>query len=117
MRKLISLAALCAAVSCGPALAGPKPLPSPWKLYLADDIKSTLKDPYSVRGAQLSDPFIYRGKWAVCVAYNAKNSFGGYVGAKPYMYTFTGSISGWKMVYGWYAKDCAKRYNPFPRLG
>lgn len=36
----------------------------------------------------------YRGHWAACVEYNAKNSFGAYVGLKGYYFIFrNGSVT------------------------
>ena len=75
--------------------AGPKPnnVGSLVQIYLNE----SLKDPYSVRGLTYSLPreggrwtgLVNQGlvpSWYSCVKYNAKNSFGGYVGQKEHVF-------------------------------
>lgn len=62
-------------------------------------LRANLKDPYSVMDLSISAPFfsncavgIYGPFWGwrVDVSYNAKNSYGAYVGLKTYHYWFHG---------------------------
>lgn len=75
--------------------AGDKPSIEAANRVIYDYLKSTLKDPDSLKSFRIySDPVLiswYRGVldgggneqgWLHCFEYNAKNSFGGYVGVK-----------------------------------
>lgn len=62
-------------------------------------LRATLKDPNSMTDFSVSDPVLascavgiygaFHG-WRVATSYNAKNSYGGYVGLKTYYYWFHG---------------------------
>jgi hypothetical protein len=77
--------------------AGPKPTMS--ETRVRSYLNATLKDPYSVMDLSISEPVIsfcsvgvygsYFG-WRVDVTYNAKNSYGAYVGLRTYHYWFHG---------------------------
>lgn len=60
------------------------PFPANYKVATADYIKSTFKDPYSLRDVMISKPIPYKilnhTGYVVCFQANAKNSFGGYTG-------------------------------------
>lgn len=69
----------------------PGPFPDNYEVLIASYLKESLKDPYSVRDLSITQPIVtniwvgvQRGGnvkgWASCVSYNAKNSFGAYVG-------------------------------------
>lgn len=48
---------------------------------IIDYIRNTLKDPYSIRDAEISYFFVNsRGNRAGCLSFNAKNSYGAYIG-------------------------------------
>ncbi len=74
-------------------------VPANYKAAVAEHIRSVLKDPYSVRDAGISKPFIVPdfvlGRVpVVCVRMNAKNSFGAYTGIKAQALGFrNGSVS------------------------
>lgn len=83
-----------------------------------------LKDPYSVRDAEISQPFmvftsvIEGGNHpGYCVRFNSKNSFGAYGGSTTYPVWFSGAAQP-----GYFADDplnrCAKAtgWEPFPEL-
>jgi hypothetical protein len=70
-------------------------IPSNYRSLAADYFKRTLKDPYSVRDAQITEPTVIfvglvNGTKApgVCVQMNAKNSFGAYIGQQAFAVSF-----------------------------
>ena len=65
-------------------------LPANYGAVALAAVKSSLKDPDSVRTLQLSpDPINTRGgNTSVMVYVNAKNSFGGYTGVEPVLVLF-----------------------------
>jgi hypothetical protein len=76
--------------------------PANWQLVVDGYLESTLKDPYSAMKKVVREPrrtyvrpdFLGRETWdgwAVCYSINAKNSYGGYTGAKPYMFVISPS--------------------------
>lgn len=97
-------------------------VPADFRAKIVAYAKQTLKDPYSIKSAEISDPrevfvgLINGGKVpGVCVRFNAKNSFGAYIGQRPFVVAFkNGSIFyGAEPVFG----DCDKAtYVPFAEL-
>jgi hypothetical protein len=98
------------------------------RVSLKNYLKSSLKDPYSVRDAEISEAWVSKKSQeisaftkAICVRYNAKNSYGAYIGLQSQMFimnddaivTETGGVeaaarcdnSAWNL--NWY---------PFPEL-
>lgn len=73
--------------------------PDDYQEMIKGYIKATLKDPDSAKFTWLNDPkkgwYMWRGKtkygWVVCVAVNAKNSYGGYTGNKAYYHLLQGN--------------------------
>ncbi len=70
-------------------------VPANYRQLVADWMRQNLKDPYSVRDAVISSPFLgfvglLNGGNAplVCARYNAKNSFGAYIGEQPTAFIF-----------------------------
>lgn len=70
-------------------------VPSNHKALIIQYVKDHLKDPYSIRGAQIAAPvqgfagLIWGGERpAACVKLNAKNSFGAYIGLKTHAFIF-----------------------------
>lgn len=55
-----------------------------------DYLRKTLVDPYSVRDAEIAEPFVRTSfylvdpspAWTICARYNAKNRMGAYTGLK-----------------------------------
>lgn len=78
---------------CGPRKtleqAGPPPVD--YRSTVAKEIKESYFDPYSIRDAKISKPFLLNDGWSVCVSANAKNRMGGYVGQKFTRYIFSGN--------------------------
>lgn len=80
---------------------GEKPEGTKYLEFIEDSIKSRLIDPDSLkltcaepRKGSVKDGVGYaphKFGWVVYCSVNAKNRFGGYVGAKPYVYLFQGN--------------------------
>lgn len=77
-------------------------IPSNYRAQTVTYLRRTLKDPYSVRDAEITDPTVIfvglvNGTSApgVCVRMNAKNSFGAYIGLQTMAVAFkNGSVMG-----------------------
>jgi hypothetical protein len=71
-------------------------VPANYRQVIADRMLKTLKDPPSVRNAEISDVHVRAQVFenqktpavVVCVRLNAKNSYGGYTGRQYYHYSF-----------------------------
>lgn len=97
-----------------------KHIPANYRAATATYIRETWKDPYSIRDASISEPFIgvqgfvWGERPLVCVKMNAKNSFGAYIGVKPSVIYFKdGKAVG--------ASDpinnvCDRPHTPFPEV-
>jgi len=80
-----------------PADVGEKP--KNYEQAVKDDLQRSLKDPFSIQDLNIAEPVLgkcgvgiygpFHG-WRVNVRYNAKNSYGAYVGTKTYYYWFRG---------------------------
>ncbi|AHJ10729.1 hypothetical protein P106B_46 [Rhizobium phage vB_RglS_P106B] len=121
MRKLLVTAALVAVTACQ-SVPPPKPgkvsIPGNYRLVAAYAVRNTLKDPYSVRDAVISQPLTLSGlliggrKPGVCVMLNAKNSFGGYTGVQGFTIPFEGAAP-----VGVYEGTCADAvWTPFVEI-
>lgn len=97
----IMVALSCALASCVAAPGGPKDdaglYPDNYEQIIKGDLNQKLKDPYSIRDLSISRPVsaafwtgvIHGGNvkaWGSCVRYNAKNSYGAYVGMQAFTY-------------------------------
>jgi hypothetical protein len=70
------------------------------RLTIADaegNLRQMMKDPESVR---FRDVHANRATGAVCGYYNAKNSYGGYVGESPFIYYHSPSYPAPQMLFG-----------------
>ena len=67
------------------------PAPKEWRKKVADHVRQSFFDPYSIRDAEVSDPIptgmvfdgvtpIPHSGWMVCLKANGKNRFGAYAG-------------------------------------
>jgi hypothetical protein len=130
-RTLIVLAAAlasgCQTVGSGPPAADEamqlaSAVPANYRDEIVKRLRTLLKDPYSVRSAEISSPAmgfvgIVNGGNApvVCARYNAKNSFGAYIGVQATAFIFrNGSVAG---VIEDSPLACERRqYSPFPEL-
>lgn len=110
MRKTVvalALMTLCTVVA-GTRAATAQELPIDIQSALRERLKNQLRDPYSAmievtRGPrtaryELDPKLVYEGK-AICATVNAKNAYGGYVGAEPWVFFFhkDGGIGTWPM--------------------
>lgn len=79
------------------AAIAPRPnvLPQNWQQMIEAKLEAHLKDPYSAvkkvtrgprYGSVREDAYTVWQGWAVCYSINAKNAYGGYTGAKPYLF-------------------------------
>ena len=111
-RILAGAAAFSILSACVGSANDPGPYPSDYQQIVKDYLHANLKDPYSVRDLEIGPPeqnsrwtgLLYSGElyaWRSCVAYNAKNSFGAYIGIKSYGYY----IRNGEVVY-WHEGDC-----------
>lgn len=98
--------------------------PTDYREQIVSTIKRRAKDPYSIRDAEISQPFkgfvgLLRGGNApvVCIRYNGKNSFGAYTGVHPVAIIFrNGTVAG---IISDQPLACAGSnvvYSPFPEL-
>ena len=102
--KAIAAAALLATSTAAVA----QELPDDVQGVLRERLKKQLLDPYSAmidvtRGPrtaryEVTPGLIYEGK-AICATVNAKNAYGGYAGAEPWVFFFhkSGGIGTWPM--------------------
>jgi hypothetical protein len=95
-----------------------EPVPTDYRAQIATIIKSSLKDPYTVRDAAITElgPRTVGGiatVTGVCVRYNAKNSYGAYTGIQEQDYIFRDGRPVSVII-----TDCDKgTFGPFPELG
>jgi hypothetical protein len=98
------------------------PPPPNYRSVIVEKVKNTLKDPYSIRSAEISEPapgfvgILYGGtQMVVCTRFNAKNSFGAYTGVETFLFAFS---NGKLLGMGQNAlAGCENRsYSPFPEL-
>jgi hypothetical protein len=103
------LGALSACVGAGD---DPGPFPDDYQEIIKSYLHDNLKDPYSVQDLSISSPnnastwtgLAYSGEltaWRSCVIYNAKNSFGGYIGIQQHTFW----IRNGEVVY-WRTEEC-----------
>jgi len=98
-------------------------VPSDYRTQAVKFFQGYLKDPYSVRSAEISAPMeqftgVINGgtRPAVCVRFNAKNAFGAYVGLRSHLIWFeNGKVEGHFEEY-MYACNSSVVYHPFPEL-
>lgn len=121
MRNLIILlatsAALASCVTAQPSVPGVKQVPANYRAVTASLIRSSLKDPYSVRDARISGVVPLSGVLAgngqgVCVEFNAKNSFGAYTGVERHTVMFRNGAA--SSIQDGTCDD--GDYGPFPEL-
>src|ERR1700761_5567679 len=100
MNRLLGVVGAAAFVLSGCATAANQtaelpPPPANYRALIVAKLKTTLKDPYSVRDSQISQPTpmwagLLRGGTGtgVCVRLNAKNSYGAYTGLLNHKFIF-----------------------------
>ncbi|WLR90953.1 hypothetical protein [Shinella zoogloeoides] len=89
MRSIIILATATVALSgcmTGPQqIASQKPVTKEVRVAIAEAARNALRDPYSVRDAEISWIMGNATHNYVCVRANSKNGFGGYTGRTGYV--------------------------------
>jgi hypothetical protein len=97
--------------------------PENYKQIIAQKIRESVKDPYSIRSAEISQPTsafvgLIRGgnQPVVCARFNAKNGFGAYEGVKAWAFLFqNGQIT--EVIPEGTASACDDlSYVPYPEL-
>src|SRR5262245_52344993 len=91
MNKQMLIGAAMLLVVAGPALSA-QSVPPNYKAQIIDYMRTTLKDPYSVRAAAIGPAQEVKYNWqswpGVCVRLNAKNSYGAYSGLETLVAAF-----------------------------
>lgn len=98
MRKLLMISALalggCQTDGGAPTASNAPPAapPANYRQLAAAYVKSSFKDPYSIRDAEIAAPKMgsgpslnsdgFKTPWVVCIRANAKNAMGAYTGRK-----------------------------------
>lgn len=99
MRTAIAVAAALSVSSCvsrpiSEADVGPPP--KNYKALAATYLRPKFFDPYSIRDAEITEPFVGRMDgnpgWIVCSRQNSKNRFGGYTGIQESAVLFKGGV-------------------------
>ena len=130
MRNIFPLIFVLLASGCGSTGVTPaadvrqlSALPSTYRSIIVQKIKSAAKDPYSIRSAEIALPKIgfvglFNGGNAVvvCVRYNAKNSFGAYVGVEDVLFAFRDGMFLGMLDNHPLACRGGDIYEPFPEL-
>ncbi len=97
--------------------------PENYRQIIAQKIRESVKDPYSIRSAEISQPAsafvgLIRGgsQPVVCARFNAKNGFGAYEGVKAWAFIFqNGQMT--EMIPEGEASACDNlNYGPYPEL-
>lgn len=97
-------------------------VPDNYKELIVNRVIDRLKDPYSIRSASISKPTtgfvgLLNGgtRPIVCIKYNAKNSFGAYIGINEAVFFFKdGRIEGGLLGHMYACANAV--YGPFPEL-
>jgi starvation-inducible outer membrane lipoprotein len=117
---VFSIALAGCATTPNPASVGPAP--ANYKEQVKQYIQRTLFDPYSIRGAAITQPFPksygFSNIWAVCVEMNAKNRYGAYTGLQRMGFYFQqGQITNSEVhvVYG-FCYDKSLVFTPWPEV-
>lgn len=119
----VCVLALAGAVVAGCQTSGgsaPAAVPANYRVMVADEVRKTFFDPYSIRDASISAPIpgtsMMGAMHTVCVRANAKNRMGGYTGIRT---TAVVIRSGAVTVSDQSVADiaCASAtYEPFPEI-
>jgi hypothetical protein len=91
---LLGLIAGCADGPSASALRDARIFPANYRAELLAYLRNSLNDPTNVRSAYLSEPTLVRlqgeERYATCVRFDAKNSYGGYRGSRDHLVTYFG---------------------------
>lgn len=109
------------------ASQGQAPPPANYREQVSARVKKTFFDPYSVRDAAISRPFLQSAAfdgitpiphsgWMVCVRANAKNRMGAYTGLTETGFMFSGDTIMDADFRGHFCAGAAASYEPFPEI-
>jgi hypothetical protein len=90
MRKVLTAVVPIVVLAACVANRNEPAIPPNYRDLVVSELRSSLKDPYSVRDAQISQPTGILGTQGICVRFNAKNSFGAYTGLQTEAFVFSG---------------------------
>lgn len=101
--------------------------PGEWRAMTLAHLRRSLKDPYSVRDAEIAAPYLAAGPslmpsgfgtpWIVCVSANSKNTFGAYAGKSPIVVLiYEGKVETSHENGAWAIACNDVKYEPFPEL-
>lgn len=132
MKRVILLAGGLALAACNQtagvvasATTSDPPPPPNYRDQVQARVKKTFFDPYSIRDAAISQPFVQNAAfdgvtliphqgWMVCIRANAKNRMGGYIGLKETGYMFK---AGQIVDADFNSSFCAgAQFEPFPEI-
>lgn len=127
---LLACLILGACASTGPApmtTSNTEAAPAEWRELAAAYVRTTAKDPGSIKDAAIAPPVRDGGPsliagqfvtpWVVCVRMNARNSFGGYTGPVVYQVRMAGGRVLDSVVAGSFMDACqGAAFAPFPEL-
>ena len=104
--------------TAGERFAQQRPATSAEKAAIVEGARNVMRDPYSIRDAEISNyvPDVTGKAGNICVVANAKNAFGGYTGRKGWLVAM---VNG-KAVNAWEGHPMCglaqMRYQPFPEI-
>ena len=114
---LVSATILCGCMSVDQRFSTRLPVTAQMKQSILIRMKDELKDPYSVRDAEISDGIPgYNGAVMVCVRLNAKNSFGAYTGRRGYLFELKNERVTYSEEGHMYCSFTQVSYGPFPEI-
>lgn len=119
MRKYLALTTLVALAGCvtpQEQLASQKPTTPEIRKNIAAAARDALRDPYSVRDAEISEVMNVTNGTYVCVKANSRNGFGGYVGRQGYTVFLNGSTPVNVVANDMWCKNPQIRYTRFHEL-
>lgn len=133
MRQLLLLAACALALAgCqtdGAAVAAQAgPAPANYRQLAAEHVRTSFKDPYTIRDAEIAAPKPgsgpslnadgFKTPWVICMRANAKNALGAYTGRKVTAIAVSDArvVNAWDDVQaaGYICQGVA--YEPFPEI-
>ncbi|RVG25055.1 hypothetical protein [Sinorhizobium meliloti] len=121
IRKLTIAAVVLALSGCQTAqemFAHQKPVTADMKAQIVAGARDVLKDPYSIRDAEISYSVPAQGGGTfVCVKANAKNGMGGYTGRKGWLIPFNKAGRIMNAFEGHpFCNYTEIKYQPFPEI-
>jgi hypothetical protein len=115
MKRIILFLTLALASCNGRSIADLGPPPTDYRAQVVKEVQIVFYDPHSIQDAQISKPFVFSSRWAVCLRARAKNRLGGYNGLNHHIFLFTGNALTSSMEID--GEVCGRPdYAPFPEL-